>query len=98
MAAANDKNTNIPNPMNVDYEAAAERIRELNEKVLTAAKQTGNLSLDAYEKTLTSLLDFEEKVAGASQLDWVSALASAHANFVTSVSTAYTNAAREALK
>ena len=50
-------------------------IRELNEKVIAAAKQRGTQSLDAYEKTLASLLTFGEKVAGATQLDWVSALA-----------------------
>ncbi|MEO6956469.1 MAG: hypothetical protein ABI137_06970 [Antricoccus sp.] len=90
--------TKTTNPMNVDYDAAADRIRDLNEKVMTAAKQTGNISLDAYEKTLSSMLDFEKKVAGASQLDFVTALASAHASFVTSMSDSYTKAAREALK
>jgi len=77
---------------------AATRIRELNEKLITAAKQSGNISLDAYEKTLAGLVDFEEKVADATQLDWVSALAKAHANFVTEVSSAYTTAARDALR
>lgn len=81
-----------------DVDATTERIRALNEKVLTAAKHSGNLSLDAYEKTLTEIVDFEQKVAGASQLDWVNALASAHATFVTDVTKAYTKAAREALK
>jgi hypothetical protein len=46
-------------------------IRELNDKVIAAAKQSGTQSLDAYEKTLASLLSFGEKVAGATQLDWV---------------------------
>lgn len=81
-----------------DFEESAERIRELNEKLITAAKQSGNLSLDAYEKTLTSLVEFEQKAAGATQLDWVSALAKAHASFVTQVSDAFTSAARQALK
>ena len=49
-------------------------IRELNEKVIAAAKRSGTQSLDAYEKTLASLLSFGEKVAGATQLDWVLAL------------------------
>lgn len=95
---ANAKETTPGTPVDIDFDAAAERIRMLNEKLLTAAKQTGNTSLDAYEKTLSSLVDFEEKVAGASQLDWVNALAKAHASFVTEVSGAYTNAMREALK
>lgn len=81
-----------------DFEAAAERVRELNEKMIDAAKKSGNLSLDAYEKTLQGLVDFEEKAAGASQLDFVNALAKAHATFVTDVSSAFTSAARDALK
>ncbi len=83
---------------NTTLDDAAERIRALNEKLLTAAKQAGQGSLDAYEKTLASLVEFEEKVAGASQLDWVSALAKAHATFVTDLSSAYTSAVRAALK
>jgi len=76
----------------------AARIRELNEKVIAAAKQSGTQSLDAYEKTLAGLLSFGEKVAGATELDWVSALAKAHATFVTETTAAFTAAAREALK
>jgi hypothetical protein len=88
------------NPLGVDlgaYEEAAERIRGLNERLIESAKQAGNTTLDAYEKALKSLVDFEEKVAGASQLEWVSALAQTHAGFVRDVSSAYTKAARELL-
>ena len=80
------------------FEAAADRIRELNEKLILSTKSTGRASLDAYEKTLTSLVDFEEKVGQSSQLEWVSALASTHAQFIKDVSQAYTQAARELLK
>ena len=86
------------NPLGIDltvYEEAAERIRELNERLIEGAKAAGNTTLDAYEKALKSLVDFEEKVAGASQLEWVSALAQTHAAFVRDVSAAYTKAARE---
>jgi hypothetical protein len=41
---------------------------------------------------------FEQKAATANQLEWVSAVASAHAKFVQDVSTAYVTAAREALR
>jgi hypothetical protein len=37
-------------------------------------------------------------VAGASQLDWVSAAVQAQTDFLTEVSAAYTSAAREVLK
>ncbi|MFN8080924.1 MAG: hypothetical protein U0Q19_15325 [Kineosporiaceae bacterium] len=90
----------IPNPLGLDlgpYEEAAARVRELNERILESMKATGLTSLDAYEKALKSLVDFEQKVAGASQLEWVSALAATHASFVQDVSAAYTKAAREVL-
>jgi hypothetical protein len=76
----------------------AQRIRELTERFITAAKQAGNASLDTYEKALQSLVDFEEKAAGASQLDWVTSIAAAHAKFMQDVSAAYVSAAREMLK
>lgn len=77
------------------YEEAAGRIRALNERLIESSKAAGNTTLDAYEKALKSMVDFEEKVAGASHLEWVSALAQTHTSFVHDVSTAYTKAARE---
>jgi hypothetical protein len=79
-------------------EEAAQRIRELNERFIESAKTAGNATLDAYEKSLQNLLEFQERAAGASQLDWVSNIASAHAKFVQDVSSAYITAAREMLK
>jgi hypothetical protein len=94
------KTTPSDNPMSIDlgaYEDAAARVRELNERIIESSKAAGLTSLDAYEKALKSLVDFEQKVAGASQLDWVSALAQTHASFVNDVSAAYTKAARDLL-
>jgi hypothetical protein len=85
-------------PFDVDFEAATERIRGLNEKVLTAAKQTGNKSLDTYEQTVNSVLDFGQKAADSTKVDWVSAIAKAQASYITEVTNAYTKAARELLK
>jgi hypothetical protein len=79
-------------------EEATQRIRDLNERLIESSKSAGLVTLDAYEKALQSLVDFEEKVASASQLDWVSALATTHAKFITDVSASYTKAARELLK
>ena len=79
------------------FEDAVTRIRDLNERLIDSSKAAGLTSLDAYEKALKSLVDFEQKVAGASQLEWVSALASTYASFVQDVSAAYTKAARELL-
>ncbi len=90
--------TSIPSIDPAALEAATERVRELNEKLMVAAKNSGLVALEAYEKALQSMADFEAKVASASQLDWVSALAATHAKFIQDLSTSYTQAARELLK
>jgi predicted RNA-binding Zn ribbon-like protein len=79
-------------------EEAVQRIRDLTERFIESAKTAGQVSLDAYEKALQNLVDFQERAAGATQLDWVSSIATAHAKFVQDVSAAYVSAAREMLK
>jgi hypothetical protein len=79
-------------------EDTASRIRELNEKLIQLAKESGQSSLDTYEKALQSLVDFEKSVASRSQLDWVTGLANTHAKFVQDLTGFYIKAAREALK
>jgi len=74
------------------------RIKDMNERMIESSKSAGRFALDAYEKALQSMLDFQEKVAGSSQLDWVSALANTHAQFIKDVSAAYIKASRETLK
>lgn len=78
-------------------EEATQRIRDLNERLIESSKSAGLVALDAYEKALQSLADFENRVASATQLDWVSALAETHAKFVADLSTSYTKAARDLL-
>jgi hypothetical protein len=76
---------------------AVQRIRELTERFIESAKSAGNQSLDAYEQSLRTLVEFQERAADASQLDWVSNIATAHAKFVQDVSAAYVSAARNML-
>ena len=84
--------------MTAASEEAVQRIRELTERFIESAKTAGNQSLDAYEQSLRTLVEFEERAAGASQLDWVSSIAQAHAKFVQDVTAAYVSAARSTLK
>lgn len=79
-------------------EESISRIREMNERLIETSKSAGRASLDAYEATLKSMVDFSKKSTGGSQLDWVSALATAHAQFIQDLSAAYIKATREALK
>ena len=81
-----------------DAEAAVERIRELNEQILDFGKTAGISFLEAYETNLKSFADYQDKIADSSQVEWVSSIARAQANFTREVSAAYAASARELLK
>ncbi|WP_018601287.1 hypothetical protein [Mycobacterium sp. 155] len=89
-------NTNF-DPASLDKTIA--QIREMTEKLIESNRTAGRAALDAYEKALRSMVDFQERVArGGNQLDWISALASAHTKFVEDISAAYVKAARDSVK
>jgi hypothetical protein len=79
-------------------EAAAERIRELNERIIDAGKRAGRGTLDIYESTLKAVADSLERGPGSSDIEWVSSVATAQANFIRDVTKAWASAARGALK
>jgi len=81
---------------NVD--AAADRIRDLNERILESSKKAGNVYVDMYERTLNSIADYQEKVGQQSQVDWVETMADAQADFTRQLTKAFTSASRSALK
>ena len=81
-----------------DTEAAAERIRELNEQILEFGRKAGVTFLDAYETTLKTFADYQDKVADQSQVEWVASIARAQANFTREVTRVYTSSARDLLK
>ena len=83
---------------NATFEAAADRVRALNEQMIAEAKKNGTASIDAYEKSLKTLVEFQKKAADATKLDWVNTVVQAQTDFISEVSAAYTTAAREALK
>jgi hypothetical protein len=81
-----------------DFDATAERIRELNDRIIEAARKAGDVYLDTYEKTLKSIADFQENVAEHSQAEWFSNALSAQADFTREMAKLYTSAAREFIK
>jgi hypothetical protein len=98
MATSESKSSTFPQFDTASYEKTITHIRELNERMIESSKSAGRAALDAYEKALQSMIDFEKQMANASQLDWVSALANTHAQFIKDVSASYIEAARESLK
>ena len=84
-------------PITQQAEAAVTRINQLTERRLTADRNAGTGAVDGYEKALQDMADFETKIAGSSQLDWLQAVARSHTNFVTDLVSMYANAIRNGL-
>jgi hypothetical protein len=80
-----------------DLEAAAQRVREVSEKLLETSKKNGLAWVETYERILNSMLALEEQAARGSQVDWISTLATTHADFVREVSQAYLGTIRKQL-
>lgn len=85
-------------PQDGATEQTAERIRELNERIIEASGRAGQSYLDVYERTLSAMADFQEKVGETSQVDWIQNLANVQANFIRETARAYTQTMRELLK
>jgi hypothetical protein len=81
-----------------DADATAERIRQLNEEILAFGKQAGTSFLEAYEATLKGFAEYQDKVADTAQVEWVSSIARAQANFTREIARAYAATARDMMK
>ena len=95
IAAARQARAEVPAA--VADQAVVKQIRDLNERILARARDAGSNALDGYETALQRMAEFETKIAGATQLDWVKALAASHTKFLTDVGTLYANALRSPL-
>jgi hypothetical protein len=79
-------------------EAAATRLRKLNERIIEAGKSAGDTTLSSYESVLKSIAKTLERGPGTSDIDWISTLATQQAKFIRDVTNAWTSAARDVLK
>src|SRR5947207_12707339 len=68
-------------------EAAANRVRKLNEQIIEAGRQAGETTLTSYEKFLKSIAGSLERGPGSSDVEWIANLASAQAKFIRDVTT-----------
>jgi hypothetical protein len=78
-------------------DVAVARIRELQGLLLETARSGGTAYLDAYEKSLSSMLELTETAAESTQLHWAVTLANNYADFVKRVNDAFMKAGRQAL-
>ena len=79
-------------------DAATKSLRDVNEQVIDFGRKTTATFLDAYETTLTSVADYQDKVAETSQVEWVSNLAHAQAELTRGVAKVYASTARGLIK
>jgi len=64
---------------------------------LSAARQAGTSSLDAYESAVDRTLDLQVKIAGLSQQEWLTKLVEAQTDVARQLTESYTAAARKLL-
>jgi hypothetical protein len=83
-------NTAVP-----DFEAATERAREANERLLEAGRKVSSAYLDGVEKYVSGLAQFERKVAEQTHVEAVASLLDTHAKLTEDVVKASVSAARE---
>jgi hypothetical protein len=79
-------------------EAAATRVRKLNEQIIDAGKSAGESTLTSYEKFLKSIASSLERGPGKSDVEWIANLATAQAKFIREITSSVTKAARKRLK
>lgn len=89
----------MPTPsMPQDADEAVRRVKELNDRLIELTKKNGLTWLEAYEKTLSGLLQLQERAAASTQIEWINALATTNADFTREMSKVYFQTAREQLK
>jgi hypothetical protein len=80
------------------FDAAAQRVRKLNERIIEAGREAGESTLSSYEKALKAIAGSLERGPGSSDIEWISNLATAQAKFIRDVTTSWTKTARDLLK
>jgi hypothetical protein len=77
---------------------AAERIRALNEQMLEAGREWGQGYLDAYEQWMRTFADLQERTAEGADVEWLTQIAKAQADYTRQITKFSTDAARRFLQ
>jgi hypothetical protein len=72
-------------------------VRKLNDRIIEAGREAGESTLTSYEKILKSIASTIEKQAKATDVEWLSNLATAQAKFLRDVATSWTAAAHKVI-
>ena len=87
-----------PGSAEAQLDAVSQRLRKLNERIISAGRDAGETTLSNYEKALKAIASAVERGPGKSDIDWISNVANAQAKFIRDVTEAWARAARDRLK
>ena len=73
-------------------------VTELAEQIRDASRVAGRMFLDAYEKTLESIVGYQEQAASQANVDWIAAATRAQARITRQLGEAHVSMGRELLK
>jgi hypothetical protein len=90
MATATKINTAAP-----DFEAATERVREVNDRFAETGRKVTSAYLDGVEKYVAGVAHFERKLGTQTQVDAVASLLKTHADLTEEITKVSVSAARE---
>ena len=92
MASTQTKNT-APT-----VDAAFEQLKNFNGQFAGAGRQVGTLCLDTVEKGIEQAIEFQLKIAGMTQQEWLKDLIEKQADVTRQITSSYTSTARSLLK
>jgi hypothetical protein len=81
-----------------DTDEAVKRVKELSDRLIELTKKNGVGWLEAYEKSLTRMLELQQRAAAATQIEWINTLAATNADFMREMSAVYFQTVREQSK
>jgi hypothetical protein len=81
-----------------DADEAVKRVKELSDRLIELTKKNGIGWLEAYEKSLTRMLQLQERAAAATQIEWINTLAATNADFMREMSAVYFQTVHDQLK
>jgi hypothetical protein len=73
-------------------------VKETSEQVLAEARKASNIYLDLNQQIVDRAIDYEVKLAGLTQQDWLKSLIEVQADVAREISSSYTKAVRGFLK
>jgi hypothetical protein len=77
---------------------AVERLKALGGPLVDESRRAGTAALDAYERQVKTLTDFQTKVADVVNVEPAASIASAYADLTRELTAAQTSVARALLK